>query len=195
MNEITIMATGHRPDKLGGYIGYDLEFDYYISLRYILMYIIKYLCLHYEKVTIVSGLAAGVDTIWAEAGIRLKNGNDINKINNLSIIGISPFKDQEKPWCFAWKKRFNYIVENLDEYIIIGDHFHNMYYQQRNEQMVDISNIGVSIFDGSKGGTCNCVRYANKKALPLIQIDPGEILTIDEQELRKRIFGVISKIS
>jgi len=35
-------------------------------------------------------------------------------------------------------------------------------YQLRNEFMVDAADVLAAFFDGSPGGTANCVRYASK---------------------------------
>jgi uncharacterized phage-like protein YoqJ len=41
-------------------------------------------------------------------------------------------------------------------------------YQHRNEFMVDASDLMVAFFDGSPGGTANCVRYAKAKGRQVI---------------------------
>ena len=42
--------------------------------------------------------------------------------------------------------------------------------------MVDNSDIIIAVWDGTKGGTYNCVQYAKKKNKEIIQINPKEFL-------------------
>lgn len=45
---------------------------------------------------------------------------------------------------------------------VVSPVFTNVAYQMRNEFMVDAADILVAFFDGSPGGTANCVRYAKE---------------------------------
>lgn len=45
--------------------------------------------------------------------------------------------------------------------------------QKRNEMMVNDSGAMLACFDGSQGGTFNCVRYATLKRKPIEFIDPN----------------------
>ena len=45
-------------------------------------------------------------------------------------------------------------------------------YQRRNEFMVDAADVLAAFFDGSQGGTANCVRYANKVGKKVVRF-PG----------------------
>ena len=44
--------------------------------------------------------------------------------------------------------------------------------QKRNEYMVDLTDKVIAVWDGSKGGTGNCVRYAEKCGKEIIRILP-----------------------
>ena len=44
--------------------------------------------------------------------------------------------------------------------------------QTRNEWMVDKADVVIACFDGTNGGTANCVNYAREKNKELIIIDP-----------------------
>ena len=48
--------------------------------------------------------------------------------------------------------------------------------QKRNEYMVDKCDILLAVWDGSAGGTNNCVKYARKLDKEIIIIDPRKIL-------------------
>jgi uncharacterized phage-like protein YoqJ len=45
-------------------------------------------------------------------------------------------------------------------------------YQRRNEFMVDAADVLAAFFDGSQGGTANCVRYASKVGKKVVRF-PG----------------------
>lgn len=38
--------------------------------------------------------------------------------------------------------------------------------------MVDLADMVIAVWDGSKGGTGNCVQYAQKKGKEFIRINP-----------------------
>ena len=44
--------------------------------------------------------------------------------------------------------------------------------QKRNEYMVDLADRVIAVWDGSKGGTANCVKYAEKVGKEIIRIEP-----------------------
>lgn len=66
-------------------------------------------------------------------------------------------------------------VDKLENYKIKG-YQELIYYpakmQKRNEYMVDNSDIVIAVWDGTKGGTYNCVKYAQKLEKKIIQINP-----------------------
>jgi len=69
-------------------------------------------------------------------------------------------------------------VDTLDKYKIKGyteDRYYPAKMQKRNEYMVDNSNIVIAVWDGTKGGTYNCVKYAEKLGKEVIIINPKEI--------------------
>jgi uncharacterized phage-like protein YoqJ len=46
-------------------------------------------------------------------------------------------------------------------------------YQKRNEWMVDHAQMVIAVWDGSSGGTANCVKYALKQGKRVWQINPA----------------------
>lgn len=44
--------------------------------------------------------------------------------------------------------------------------------QKRNEYMVDLADRVIAVWDGSKGGTATCVKYAEKVGKEIIRIEP-----------------------
>lgn len=45
--------------------------------------------------------------------------------------------------------------------------------QIRNQWMVDRADQVIGIWDGTSGGTANCLEYATSKNKPILRIDPS----------------------
>lgn len=140
-----IAATGHRPDKLGGY-GRDVE----TKLKALAL---RYLRARMPSVTAgISGMATGWDTAWALALLELK----------IPLIAAVPFVGQEKVWPVAAQERYRRILRRATrvEVICVGG-FMPGKLQVRNEWMVDHCDRVAALWDGKKGGgTANCIAYA-----------------------------------
>lgn len=139
-----LSATGHRPDKLGGY-------SYEVTNK------LTELAEQYlDEVTpdkIISGMALGWDMAWANAGIRL----------GYPVIAAIPFEGQESMWRNESKRDYFKLLDKCSEIVYVNDPGYAVWkMQSRNEWMVDNSDMVVALWDGSKGGTANCIRYANK---------------------------------
>ena len=97
--------------------------------------------------------------------------------NTKTIInkGCVPFEKQYIRW--NEKERREYInmlrkankvvrVDRLENYKIKGleqDIYHPAKMQKRNEYMIDNCNILIALWNGTSGGTKNCINYAKKK--------------------------------
>ena len=47
--------------------------------------------------------------------------------------------------------------------------------QRRNEYMVDKADTLIAVWNGTSGGTANCVKYAKKKGVDIVRLDPNKI--------------------
>jgi len=145
-------ATGHRPDKLGGYS--DAAHTKLLTLA--INFFINNKC-----DAAISGMALGWDTAWAEAAL----------LNNVPLIAAIPFAGQEKMWP-AWSQtKYNNILSKAKETVIVCKGGYASYKMQvRNEYMVDNCDTVVALWNGSPGGTGNCVRYTQQKNKPIINL-------------------------
>jgi uncharacterized phage-like protein YoqJ len=151
-----VAFTGHRPDKLGGY---KLPNPTYLHV-----------CQQIDKTLreikpekVISGMALGVDQ-WA-ANIAIKLG--------IPFIAAVPFVGQEKAWPLPSQKIFNKLLEKAAEVVIVSEGGYNAAKMQvRNEWMVDRADKVIAIWDGTPGGTGNCVQYAQKIGKEIIRINP-----------------------
>ncbi|HDR4736827.1 TPA: DUF1273 family protein [Bacillus cereus] len=167
--KITIALTGHRPGKLGGY-------DYYSPLNLsIATKLREYLLFHLrqgKQVHAISGMALGADTIFALVALKLKK-QGYAVILESAIPCTAHASQWPKPSQEQWKS----IVEQADVVTYVSKLLYKPYLmQKRNEYMVNQCDELIAIFDGTKGGTANCIDYAMKKEKKIMTINPKELI-------------------
>lgn len=149
---MTIVAfTGHRPQKLGG----DIQF----WVRYHLKQELKKL----NPEGCISGMALGVDQWAAEI------------CNNLGIpwVAAIPFAGQESRWPEASQQAYRKLLATAFGTCIVSPGGYSPQKMQiRNEWMVDRADVVLAVFNGSPGGTYNCLQYADKTLKKIVMIDP-----------------------
>lgn len=151
-----VAFTGHRPDKLGGY---KIPNPTYIKVCQKIESTLKEL--NPEKV--ISGMALGVDQWAAFISYKLK----------IPFIAAVPFINQECKWPTSSQETYNKLIKLASEKVIVSDGEYSANKMQvRNEWMVDHCDQLIAIWDGSSGGTGNCVNYAKSKNKLIIYIDP-----------------------
>ena len=144
-----IAATGHRPNKLGGYG--DAVFDRLTKVAE--DYLDKA-----DPDKIITGMALGWDMAWATAGIRL----------GYPVIAAVPFEGQESMWPKASQEIYFRLLSQCEDVIFVNPpNYAAWKMQTRNEWMVDNATRIAALWDGSKGGTGNCIAYANKQNKPI----------------------------
>jgi uncharacterized phage-like protein YoqJ len=154
-----ISFTGHRNDKLGGWI---LPNPTYINVCKQTAKILREL----NPDKCISGMALGYDQWGANICIKL----------GIPFIAAVPFEEQDKIWPEKSKRIYNTILEKAESIIIISEGgYHPSKMQIRNEWLVDQCDKLLACFDGSPGGTANCVKYAKlvKKSEDIIFINPS----------------------
>jgi uncharacterized phage-like protein YoqJ len=153
-----VAFTGHRPNKLGGY---NLPNPTYIK---VCLEIDKHLReLKPEKV--ISGMALGVDQWAANIAIKLQ----------IPLLAAVPFEGQEKKWPEHSRIIYQKLLAKASEMVYVcSPGYSNSKMQERNKWMVDQCDILIAVWDGTAGGTGNCVKYAQsvKKTDEIIFIDP-----------------------
>jgi len=154
---MTISVTGHRPDKLGS--EYDMKGPISRNIYSTLECIIAQL----KPSLMITGMALGVDMIFANLAIR----------QNIPFIAAIPFEGQQKKWPLKSQQLYNRILSYAKEKVVVCEGGYEPWkMQKRNEWMVDRSDLLIAVWDGSKGGTYNCVNYAVDKGVEIKRIDP-----------------------
>lgn len=156
-----IAITGHRPNKLGN--DYNLTSPLIMGIKAKLQKIIE----ESKPTQIITGMALGIDTLWAELAIE----------NNIPFIAAIPCKNQEGKWPQKSKDRYSKIINHpLCIRVYVSDkEYDDKCMQKRNEYMVDTCDLLIAVWDGSPGGTANCVAYASQLK-PVYQINPKTII-------------------
>lgn len=150
-----LAATGHRPDKLGGYGAkaetrrIDFALEVLDEMR--------------PKGMIV-GMAQGWDMAVAEACYLL----------GIPYRAFVPFQGQESVWPTSTQMLYRNLLDKALEIFVVspgGYDRHKM--NVRNEAMVNDETVTtvLALWNGSPGGTANCVWYAQHiAAKPVINL-------------------------
>lgn len=176
---MNVCFTGHRPNKLGGY-------DWNTKKNQVIMDklkgLVSKLILEYDATHFICGGALGIDQM-AFTTCEITKLNYSHITTELAI----PFLMQDCKWVSSSIELYNNqkrcadivtYVDKLEDYKIKG-YQEDIYYpakmQKRNEYMVNNSDIVVAVWDGTKGGTANCVGYAKKQGKTIIKLDPNTL--------------------
>lgn len=145
-----IAGTGHRPNKLGGY-GEEVREKLVRTAEVWLM-------AHPEVDEVISGGALGWDQALAQAAINL----------GLEVTLALPFPGFEDRWPTASKLYLHSLMAQADRVVFVSDAPYAVWKMQvRNEWMVEHCDLLLALWDGSAGGTGNCIGYANKVGKPI----------------------------
>lgn len=154
---MTIVSfTGHRPDKIGGYRYCDLHEKIKTSISEVLISL--------KPTKVISGMALGVDQLACDVCLKL----------NIPIIAAVPFQGQEKIWPEESKKYYHSLLERCCEVKYVSPPGYAAWKMiERNKWMVDNSDTLIAVWNGSSGGTKQCVEYAVFKSKKIIYINPS----------------------
>jgi len=167
-----VCVTGHRPNKLWGY---DLNNKHWQELKQVFK---DYLIQHSVSEA-YSGMALGVDTVFALAVLELKQEGF-----PIKLYCAIPCLKQEKMWPQSSQDLYHTILEKADrKFLVTKDTYKPYLMQVRNQFMVNHSDRVLAVWDGTSGGTKNCVTYAKQKEIPVDRIYPNnEKLLVQEEK-------------
>lgn len=176
----SVCFTGHRPDRLG--TGYVIEGERVVAYSELLKTEIVKLIDEGAR-EFISGGALGIDQIafWTVNKLQA----DYPHIRNIVAI---PFKQQYTAWhrnprVVAW---YHEMIKRADEVVYVDSlentpwvnprlpvgSYHASKMQLRNQYMVDNADTVIAVWNGSRGGTGNCVAYAQEENKRIIQLKP-----------------------
>ena len=160
--------TGYRPQKFG--FKMSLGDPEYVKFENMLTeWIIK--LVNEDCRTFYTGMAMGFDIIAAENVALLKKARPELGIKLICVI---PFSGQEKGFNSFWAQKYNNIMLQADEKLLLSDNYYSGCYQVRNKFMVDNSDCVLTWYDGKAGGTRNTIDYALKQGRQVFNINEAD---------------------
>ena len=144
-------VTGHRPDKLGGYG------------KQAAVKLVQFASICLEEIKpdrVVTGMALGWDTAIAIACLEL----------GIPYTAAVPFFGQELRWPAASQEMYRKLLTYAAEVVTICEAYSPAAMQDRNEWIVAHCHEMLALYGGSPGGTRNCVRYADKCRIPVMNV-------------------------
>jgi len=155
----TVTFTGHRPAKFG-----QAQVEL-VKLR--LADMISRLITERNAKHFIAGGAVGVDQWAAEAVLCARQEHDI------TLELALPFRGYDARWPAFSRKEYSHIRTLADKVTMVSEgRYHPSLYQHRNEYMVDHADCVIAVYDGSTGGTRNCVMYAMEQDKVVYRIEP-----------------------
>lgn len=148
-----IAGTGHRPNKLGGYS--DSAFDALCEIIH------DWLDENPQVEKIISGMALGWDMALADTAV----------VKGIPLVAAVPFVGQERMWPDKSRRVYHDLLGKATEVVTVSDGGYAPWKMQtRNAWMVDSCTHVLAMWDGSAGGTANCVKYAQGVNKPVINL-------------------------
>lgn len=121
-----IAVTGHRPDKLWGY---NLNRPEWQALKWKF----EQMLVEYGCDEALTGMALGVDTVFALAVLNLKKyGRDIK------LHCVIPCKNQSARWTDEDKRLYDYILQHADKVTYISQSSYRPWLMQRRNECMAI---------------------------------------------------------
>lgn len=157
-----IAITGHRPNKLGN--DFDLTSNFVWKIKDQLQSIItKYNDIgrkNWTPLTLITGMALGIDTLFAQLAI----------LNKIPFITAIPCINHGDKWHVKLRNIYDEILSNslCTKHYVTNKEYTLSCMQKRNEWMVDNCDVLIAVWDSTKGGTANCVKYARSVGKPIL---------------------------
>ncbi len=152
--------TGHRPDKLGGY-------NNFTNLSAPLKFQMSMFFQNKAPARIISGMAVGVDQGAVEMALNL----------DIKVTAMLPCVNQGKLWPYTIQCHYHDLLEqierrggqvnfvSLEEYTVGCMH-------RRNREIIENSTELLAVWDGTKGGTKDCIKLGRSAGISITILDP-----------------------
>ena len=156
---MNISFTGHRPNKLPG--GYD-ACAYYLAIP--IHNVIRDLHNKHGIEKVYCGMALGFDQAVAEMCVNMR----------VKVVACVPCNNYEVKWPSYSQEKYQQLLADIEsqggEIRVLQDKYSPQCLQLRNIYMVDNADIVIACWDGTTGGTANCIKYAESKGKEVINI-------------------------
>lgn len=149
----TVAFTGHRLNKVG---------KHEAQIKFALRRSLKEMKELHGNIRAISGMAVGVDQWAAEVCIEL----------GIPFLAAVPFKGQESVWPEKGQKHYHELLKKAKKIKYVCEPGYGAWkMQKRNEWMVDHCDLLIAVWNGTPGGTANCVKYAGKANRQIYLVD------------------------
>ncbi len=156
-----IAFTGHRPNKFG------TDGEYATSIYSAVLDVLNEL----KPEKVISGMARGVDTIAAICAHSV----------GIPYIAAIPFLSHATNHAVEDQKIYDDLLKNALDIQITSDGDYAIWkFQKRNEWMVDNCDLLCAVWNGSRGGTANCIKYAKQVGREIKYLQWGGSCNSDE---------------
>ena len=159
--------TGHRPKSLPW--GYNENSEsckrFKETLKSLLISVIENGTRYF-----ITGMAEGFDTYALETLLEIRNEG-----YNIIIEGAIPCKNQDLKWSEDNKLRYRRNYTKLDKTTLISSTYTPTCMHERNDYMLNSSNMVISCYKGGYGGTWSTISKARKLNKELININPQSL--------------------
>jgi uncharacterized phage-like protein YoqJ len=171
--DFLVTVTGHRPDKLGGYKLPNPMYDLVLKGLYDAF-------LHFKPSYVITGMSLGIDQWAAELCINI----------NIPFLAAIPFQGQDSIWPPQSKAKYQWLLTKAaGKYVINEGGFEGWKMQKRNEWMINRSHQVIAAFNGTPGGTANCLGYAAQVGKPVHYI-PLPPAGMEVGEFFQKTYGI-----
>lgn len=152
----SVAFTGHRSiplaqiERVKGEVRKKVRLLYAMGIR-------NYLC----------GMAIGFDMLAAEEIIKLK----AEGYNEMRLVAVVPFRGQSSKWNEFSKAKYNDLLNNADDVIMLSERYYNGCCLRRNDYMlIHVCGL-IAYYNGlPKGGTFYTVKRAQNMNLDIVNI-------------------------
>ena len=113
----------------------------------------------------ICGMAEGSDLYFCEAVMSLRDEHP-----DITVEAAVPFEGQADKWPKAQQERYQRLICECDEVVLIQKDYSPGCMMKRNRYMVDHSQLIIACYDGKSGGTLNTLRYALEKDVQVLHL-------------------------
>lgn len=159
MKKYNLMVTGHRPQKLPS--------NSEELIKLVLTTKIQQTLIIHPSLNLISGMATGVDTWFAEIGLKM----------GIPVHAVIPFKEQSSRWSFEEQRRYSLLLKCVKSITVISKYPSTKSYFDRNIAMVNDSDECIAICNDSKSGTFHAIKKAKERGLPTKVFNPEDKTT------------------
>lgn len=160
--------TGHRPDKL--LCGNNEQHPACLSIKAVLLQQITRLYVQRGVTQFIAGGALGIDQWAAEAVLAFR----ADRPDVVPTIAV-PFRGQADKFSPLQQARYQEILDNADEVVVLQEQYTKDCFFKRNDYMITHADVVIAVFDRNtrvRSGTGYTVNQAIKMERNIIFIDP-----------------------